>query len=269
MTSRGLFKVERLLSEAAAVAKPVLGIDTGSPTAYLGLTAGGRLLGGAMRQVTSHGAELPGAIGDLLRAADLTPRDLGAIAVGIGPGSFTGLRIGLSYAKGIALASGCALVGVPSLDALALAALEQAKLSNDALICSVVDARKGEVFAALYRVVSDALEKVSEDLLIVLEDLASHISGDVVFAGDSRAKDAAALLGVRGHVVAVLDTSKLDQRGPCLAVLGAAKMARGEIAQAATLEPLYIRPPEAAVKLAAKTGKVCVTEAVWSEETKN
>ncbi|HUA36526.1 MAG TPA: tRNA (adenosine(37)-N6)-threonylcarbamoyltransferase complex dimerization subunit type 1 TsaB [Candidatus Binataceae bacterium] len=268
MTSRDLSRVERLLHEAAAV-KPVLGIDTGSPNAYLGLTANGRVIGGAIGRVRSHGAELPGAIDELLRGAGLTARELGAIAVGIGPGSFTGLRIGLSYAKGIALASGCALVGVPSLDALALAALELAKSRDGMLICAVVDARKGEVFAALYRVVSDGLEKVSEDLLIVLEDLASHIAGDVVLAGDSRAKDAAALIGNRGHVVAVLDTSKLDQRGPCIAAIGAAKLARGDIAQAATLEPLYIRPPDAAVKLAAKSGQVRVTEAVWSEETKN
>jgi tRNA threonylcarbamoyladenosine biosynthesis protein TsaB len=266
MISRALFRVERLLTEAAA-ARPVLGIDTSSPIAYLGLTAGGRVAGRLMRPVLSHGADLPGVVDELLRGADLHPRDLGAIAVGLGPGSFTGLRIGLSYAKGMALALGCAVVGVPSLDTLALAAFEQAKTSHGALICSVVDARKGEVYAALYRIVSDTLEKVSEDQLIVLEKLASHITGDAIIAGDSRAKDVAALVAPRCHVVAVLDTSKLDERGPCVAAIGATLMARGEVAQATTLEPLYIRPPEAAVKLAAKAGTVGATEVVWSRET--
>jgi tRNA threonylcarbamoyladenosine biosynthesis protein TsaB len=266
MTSRELFRVERLLTEAAEL-KPILGLDTGSSTAYLGLAAAGRSEVAVSRTVKSHAAALPGAVDELLRSAELRLRDLGGIAVGIGPGSFTGLRIGLSYAKGVALASGCPVVGVPSLDALALSALEHAKSSRGTLICLVLDARKGEVFSALYRVVSDGLEKVSEDLLIVLEDLASHITGDVLLVGDSRAKDAAALLSSKGHVVAELDTSKLDQRGLCIASLGAAMIARGEIAQAATLEPLYIRPPEAAVKLAAKAGTVCATEVVWSKET--
>jgi len=231
--------------------------------------ANARIAGQLACAVTSHGAALPGAVQELLSSSKLGLRDLGAIAVGIGPGSFTGLRIGLSYAKGIAIASGCAVVGVPSLDAIASAALAEANLSEGTQICCVVDARKGEVYAALYRVVSDGLEKVSEELLVVLEDMASRVAGDVVFAGDVRAKDAAALLSPKGHVVAVLDTSKFLLRGPCVAAIGASMMSRGEIAEPATLEPMYIRPPEAAVKSAAKARPAFVTEGVWSEETKN
>ena len=268
MISRALFRVERLLKDAADQ-NPVLGIDTSSPIAYLGLVANGRIVEGLARPVSSHGAELPGYVDELLKRGDLLPRELGAIAVGIGPGSFTGLRIGLSYAKGIALASGCAVIAVPSLDALALTAFERAEASHGTLICAVVDARKGEVYSALYRVVSDTLEKVSEDQLIVLEKLASHITGEAIIAGDSRAKDAAALIDLKGHVAAVLDTSKLDERGSSVAAIGAAMMARGTVASTATLEPLYIRPPEAVVKLAAKAQTVSATEVVWSRETSN
>jgi tRNA threonylcarbamoyladenosine biosynthesis protein TsaB len=268
MTSRILCRVDRLLAEASGT-KPVLGLDTGTSTAFLGLVANGRIAGQLACPVTSHGAALPRAVDELLSASKLSLGDLGAIAVGIGPGSFTGLRIGLSYAKGIAMASGCAVVGVPSLDAIALTALGEANLSESTLICCVVDARKGEVYAALYGVVSDGLEKVSEELLVVLEDLASRVAGDVVFAGDMRAKDAAALFSPKGHVVAVLDTSKSVERGPCVAAIGAAMMSRGEIAEPATLEPMYIRPPEATVKPAAKPRPSFATEGVWSEETKN
>jgi tRNA threonylcarbamoyladenosine biosynthesis protein TsaB len=268
MTSRILCRVDRLLAEASE-AKPVLGLDTGSSIAFLGLVANARIAGQLVCPVESHGAALPRAVDELLRASKVALADLGAIAVGIGPGSFTGLRIGLSYAKGIAMASGCAVVGVPSLDAIALAALGEANLSEGTQICCVVDARKGEVYAALYGVVSDGLEKVSEELLVVLEDLASRVAGDVVFAGDMRAKDAAALFSPKGHVVAVLDTSKFLVRGPCVAAIGAAMLSRGEIAEPATLEPMYIRPPEATVKPAAKARPVLATEGVWSEETKN
>ncbi len=268
MTSRILCRVDRLLAEAAA-ATPVLGLDTGSSTAFLGVVAKGRIAGQLACPVTAHGAALPRAVDDLLKGSKIVLSDLGAVAVGIGPGSFTGLRIGLSYAKGIAMASGCAVIGVPSLDAMALAALGEANLSDGTQICCVVDARKGEVFAALYRVVSDGLEKVSEALLVVLEDLASRVAGDVVFAGDMRAKDAAALFSPKGHVVAVLDTSRFLVRGPCVAAIGAAIMSRGEVVEPATLEPMYIRPPEATVRSAAKPRPAFATEGVWSEETKN
>ena len=156
---------------------------------------------------------MPGAVDEILGAAGLTLGEVGAIAVGTGPGSFTGLRIGLSYAKGIAMASGCALVGIPSFDAMALSALERNNIETGRLICVVGDARKGEVYAALYRVVADGLEKQSEELVIALDHLASRIAEDVMFVGDERAKDAAALVESRGHGVAVFETGMLDLRG--------------------------------------------------------
>jgi tRNA threonylcarbamoyladenosine biosynthesis protein TsaB len=272
MTSRVLCRVNRLLEQAAAT-RPVLGLDTSTSIASLALIAGGRVAGSLQRPATSHGAALPGALDELLRAANVSIRDVGAIAVGTGPGSFTGLRIGLSYAKGIAMASGCALVGVPGFDAMALSALERDNTLDDTnlgrLVCVVVDARKGEVYAALYRVVADGLEKLSEELVIALEHLASRIAEDVMFVGDDRAKDAAALVESRGHRVAVFDTGTLDLRGVCVAALGGARFARGETDRAASLEPLYIRTPEATFKPTSKNPAGIGTEGVWSIERKN
>src|SRR5208282_6894994 len=251
MTSRVLCRVNRLLEQTAAV-RPVLGLDTSTPTASLALISGGRVAARIERPVTSHGAALPGAVGEVLAAAHLKIGDIGAIAIGTGPGSFTGLRIGLSYAKGIAMASGCALVGVPGFDAMALAALERNNIETGRLVCVVVDARKGEVYAALYRVVADGLEKLSEELVIALEHLASRITEDVMFVGDDRAKDAAALVESRGHRVAVFGTGMLALRGVCVAAIGAARFTRGETDRAASLEPLYIRTPEATFASAKK-----------------
>src|ERR1700733_9423093 len=209
MTSRVLCRVNRLLEQAAA-ARPVLGLDTSTSTATLALIASGKVVASIARPATSHGAALPGAVDEILRAAGLKIGELGAIAVGTGPGSFTGLRIGISYAKGIAMASGCALVGVPGFDAMALAALERNNLEPGRLGCVVADARKNEVYAGLYRVVADELEKLSGELVVALRHLASRITEDVMFVGDDRAKDAAALVESRGHRVAVFDTGKLD-----------------------------------------------------------
>jgi len=270
MTFRVLSKANDLLARTAGT-RPVLGIDTGTPIAALGLVVDGRIAGSISQPVTSHCASLPLAVDELLRASGLTPRDLGAIAVGIGPGSFTGLRIGLSYAKGLVMASGCAIVGVNSLDALAATALASPAAHQGVLVCPLVDARRGEVYAALYRIVSDGLEKLSEDLVVALEHLTSRIEGEVVLVGDSRANDAAALLSSRGLGVAVLDICSLDSRGGLLAAIGAARFSRGEIDRPASLEPLYLRPPAAALK--SRSGQsaqaVSRTEDLWSDERKN
>jgi tRNA threonylcarbamoyladenosine biosynthesis protein TsaB len=268
MTSRVLCRVSRLLENAAAT-RPVLGLDTATPIASLALIADGRVAASIARPVTSHGAALPAAVDELLGAAGQAIGGLGAIAVGTGPGSLTGLRIGLSYAKGIAMASGCALVGVPGFDAIALAALERNNIDPDRLVCVIGDARKGEVYAALYRVVAEGLEKLSEESVVALEHLASRIAEDVMFVGDQRAKDAAALVESRGHRVAVFETGMLDLRGVCVAALGGARFTRGETDRAASLEPLYIRTPEATFKPTSKNPAGIGTEGVWSIERKN
>src|SRR5579863_6313898 len=93
---------EPLLAVGAS-AGPILGLDTGSTVASLGIVAAGHLRASISRPVRSHGSDLPTAIEEVLRMAGLKLRDLTAIAVALGPGSFTGLRIGLSYAKGLAM----------------------------------------------------------------------------------------------------------------------------------------------------------------------
>jgi tRNA threonylcarbamoyladenosine biosynthesis protein TsaB len=268
MTSRVLCRVNRLLENAAAT-RPVLGLDTSTSVASLALIRGGRVAASIARPVTSHGAALPAAVEELLGAAGQAIGGLGAIAVGIGPGSYTGLRIGISYAKGIAMAIGCALVGVPGFDAIALSALERNNVDPGRLVCVIGDARKGEVYGALYRGVADGLEKLSEESVVTLEHLASRIAEDVMFVGDERAKDAAALVESRGHRVAVFFTGMLDLRGVCVAALGGARFTRGETDRAASLEPLYIRTPEATFRPTSKNPADIGTEGVWSIERKN
>jgi tRNA threonylcarbamoyladenosine biosynthesis protein TsaB len=181
--------------------------------------------------------------------AGLKLRDLTAIAVALGPGSFTGLRIGLSYAKGLAMALGLRLVGVPTLDAMALCAVGSRFVRSGVTICPVLDARKGEVYAALYRAVDDALEKVVGEQVAPLEDFALRISGEVVFIGESKAEDARMLLSLKGRSAATVDGAELRaSMGGLIAALGAARVARNDVDDIVALEPLYLRPPDASTR---------------------
>ncbi|HLK86697.1 MAG TPA: tRNA (adenosine(37)-N6)-threonylcarbamoyltransferase complex dimerization subunit type 1 TsaB [Candidatus Binataceae bacterium] len=225
-----------------------MGIETGGPRADLALIDAGRVMAEASHPVLSHGAELPEAAGRLLASAGLALNELRAIAVGIGPGSFTGLRIGLSYAKGLALATGCALAGIPSLDSLALTAVAEDRTAPGRLICPVLDARKGEVYAALYRTTGDGLEKLSDDLVVTLANLVPHLGTDVLLVGDAKAAEACALAARAGGQATCLELGVLSLRGRVVAALGAARVAAGAADNAFVMEPLYVRTAEATFK---------------------
>jgi tRNA threonylcarbamoyladenosine biosynthesis protein TsaB len=265
MTSRVSFRADALLGSSASVG-PVLGLDTGSPVASAGLVARGCLLAQASHAADTHGASVPQLVEDLVRSAGLSVRDLKGIAVAIGPGSFTGLRIALSYAKGMASALRCPVAGVPSLDALALCALESGALAMGATVCPVIDARKAEVYAALYQVVPDGLEKLSDDLVVNLEWLVSRVPDNAVLVGDQRAADAESIISARGRRTMVLADSELPLRGRLVAALGALMLARGEADNPVTLEPLYVRPPEATLKVAGARRRNTNAEGLWSRE---
>jgi tRNA threonylcarbamoyladenosine biosynthesis protein TsaB len=220
------------------------------------------VLAEASHAVASHGAELPEAVAGLLEVAGLAVGRLKAIAIGIGPGSFTGLRVGLSYAKGLKLAIGCALLGIPSLDTLALTALaEISATAAPRLICPVLDARKGEVYAALYRTSGNGLEKLSDDLVVTLENLAPHLGTDVLLVGDAKAEEACRWVVRVGGRATCLEMTGLRLRGRVVAALGAARLVTGEADNAFVLEPLYVRSAEAIFKAGPLTSGVRVNGA--------
>ncbi|MBV8053897.1 MAG: tRNA (adenosine(37)-N6)-threonylcarbamoyltransferase complex dimerization subunit type 1 TsaB [Deltaproteobacteria bacterium] len=234
---------QRLLAESAA-AGVVLGIDTGGPIGSFGIVADGRLATAATRSSPYHGFELPSIVDEVLETAGACLNDLTAIAVAIGPGSFTGLRVGLSYAKGIAAARKISIVGVSSLDALVLCV--GSGLPEGASVYPVIDARKGEVYTGLYRFIAGALEKTSGDLVISLAHLIAGLADGAVFVGDAMAQQAYSMARANGRWAVLSENAGLYLRGSFVAAIGAAKKARKETDVIATLEPLYLRPPDSA-----------------------
>jgi tRNA threonylcarbamoyladenosine biosynthesis protein TsaB len=237
---------QHLLADAAE-SGVVLGIDTGGPIASFGIVAYGRLAAVATGAPPSHASGLPAAVDEVLDTAGVGFNDLSAIAVARGPGSFTGLRVGVSYAKGIAAAGKIAIVGVSSLDALALCAASG--LAEGAIIYPVIDARKGEVYTGLYRFVTGALQKISGDLVVSLASLVAGLGDDeAIFVGYSPAKQACSLAQANGRRAVLMENGGLNLRGSFVAAIGAAKVAHKETDVIATLEPIYLRPPDSATR---------------------
>ncbi len=111
----------------------------------------------AISESRSPSQILPEAVGDILRSHGHTIRDLTGLVVTLGPGSFTGIRVALSFCKGIHASTGVPLLGVPTLDALAFALVDR----EGSYLCPLVDAKKSEVFLSLYHVAGGVLTRLS------------------------------------------------------------------------------------------------------------
>ncbi|MEY1640358.1 tRNA (adenosine(37)-N6)-threonylcarbamoyltransferase complex dimerization subunit type 1 TsaB [Tenuifilum osseticum] len=137
----------------------------------------------------AHSTMLPRLISDVLTAASLTPSQIDAVAVSKGPGSYTGLRIGVSMAKGICYTSGIPLIGVCSLQAMAVGiTLSNYNLPADALLCPMIDARRMEVYCALY---NSQGEPVSDVRAVIVDEnsFAEFLQNQkIVFFGNGSSK---------------------------------------------------------------------------------
>ncbi|MDD5746615.1 MAG: tRNA (adenosine(37)-N6)-threonylcarbamoyltransferase complex dimerization subunit type 1 TsaB [Candidatus Omnitrophica bacterium] len=131
-------------------------------------------------QDRQHGRLLIPTIDAVLRKSGYALADIDCCGVNIGPGSFTGLRIGVATLKGLCLASGKPLIGFSSLDALALRVQEQARL-----ICPVIDAKRQQVYSALFYSAGNDIRRKGTYFLGPVDVLLKKISGDVIFTGDA------------------------------------------------------------------------------------
>jgi len=207
----------------------VLGIDTSSVIISAALVDGDALLAERTDTVAHNRTGLLTMIDALFADAAVRPLDLDAVAVGAGPGSFTGLRIGMATAKGIAFAIGKPLWAVSS-----LAALAYPHLSPDAPVVAVLDARRGEVYAGAY---DHTGALMGTERVLPPSELAAFAPPGARFTGDAAATytDLATLPGVWGTTPTARAVAALALAGNHVDVLvGGA--------------PTYIRPSEAEVK---------------------
>ncbi len=165
----------------------VLGIESATLAQGVALVEDERCVGEVsyLAEGTRGGRLLP-AVDDVLRKAGVAPKDLDAVAVSVGPGSFTGLRVGLATAKGLALGTGASLVGVSTLEVLAEGYSVPA--GPDITICALLDAYRGEVYMALFRWRGERLERLSADAVLAPDAVAAAVEGTAHLIGNGAAR---------------------------------------------------------------------------------
>lgn len=214
-----------------------MAVETSTLAGGVALLDGERVIGEYLLDVRiTHSERLMPAIDRLLGDAGWTTASLEGLAVAVGPGSFTGLRIGLSAVKGLAWALGIAVAPVPTLDAMA-ASLPFAALP----VCPVLHARRHEVYCSLYRWDGATMRREWDYLALAPEDLAERLAEPTVLLGEP----APAIFSRHARIA---PPHRRMPSAAAVGVLGLARFGAGEVVSAIELSPFYLRPPEAELK---------------------
>lgn len=187
----------------------------------------------------THSERILHGVDQILRGAGLHPQDIQGVAVGLGPGSFTGIRIALSTAKGLALALSIPLVGVPTLEAMAH---NVPFWPQD--ICPMVDARRGHVYGAVFQAAYRSMEQKEGQRVRELTSWLRVFSDATIFLGTGAVayrETIRKILGSRAHFP---PAELLHPRAAVIARLGLERMNSGVADDLDHLEPLYLKRSE-------------------------
>lgn len=217
----------------------LLAIDTSTDTASVALAWEGRVLSElTWHSEQNHSRELLPAAEFLLRQAKATIKDVTAVAVAKGPGSYNGLRVGMSTAKGLCLALGIPLIGVGTLEVEAFP-----KAGTGLPICPVFEAGRGELAAATYRLLEGDWKQLQEEHITTVEVLCQGIQEPTVFCGQMAPSTATQIRECLGERAIFVEGAALLRRAGYLAELGWRRLKVGLTDDIATLQPLYLRRP--------------------------
>lgn len=222
----------------------ILGITTS--TQQVGCAIGGHegvLASSHSSRGRRHAETLTPAIDFITRQARVDLSEISAVAVDVGPGLFTGLRVGVATAKAIAFALRVPMVGVESLDLLAFAVRHSPRM-----IHAVIDARRGEVFTASYRQVPGGVQRLADPSVATPDDLVSDLiasDDECLLVGDGAIRYRQQFEDVRR--VDICEHSLAHPSAGALVQLAHAKAVREDFVNTWEVEPLYLRPPDAEI----------------------
>ena len=221
----------------------ILAFETSAKAASVALVENGKLLGESYQNTgMTHSQTLMVMAEDTLKAAGKTVRDLSAVAVAEGPGSFTGVRIGVAAAKGLAWGGNLPCYGISTLEAMAVSLG-----AFQGYVCPVMDARRSQVYNALFYVNCGKLERIAPDRAIALKELGEELKmleGPIFLVGDGSVLCYNTLSGeIPG--LALPPEHRMHQRAAGVALLAEEKAAAGESGDGAALTPNYLRLSQA------------------------
>ena len=220
-----------------------LAFETSAKAASVALTENGKLLGESYQNTgLTHSQTLMVMAEDLLKQCGKTMSDVTAVAVAEGPGSFTGVRIGVAAAKGLSWGGQIPCYGVSTLEAMAVSLG-----IYEGHICACMDARRNQVYNALFLVDNGNMERVSDDRAIALADLKeelAHIDGPIFLVGDGSQLTYKTLSGEIGNLI-LPPEHRMHQRAVGVALLAEKKQSSGETGDGNALSPNYLRLSQA------------------------
>ena len=210
-------------------------LDTSTRKVGLALFDGVQILSEVMWQTKDyHTVELAPSVADMLARSDVKVTDLTALAVAIGPGSFTGLRIGLALAKGLALANRLPLVGVPSLDILAAA-----QPVRQGLMVAILRAGRGRLAVGWYQASNGAWRLRGAPAALTAQELSESIQEPTLVCGELTEEEQR-LLGRKRKNVILAPAAQSVRRPAWLAELGWKRWLTGRVDDPNTLSPIYL-----------------------------
>lgn len=234
----------------------ILAIDTSTMLGGIAIMDDAGLIAESRLNVrTTHSERLMTEIEHCLKQSGLNINDMDVFAVAIGPGSFTGIRIGLSTVKGFSYATGKPVVSVPTLEALAW----NFPYSRYP-VCTMFDARKKEVYAALFKWEDKGFQRLMPEKTSDAGDFCRAIAGlpgcssvashtdRVIFAGEAALLYRDAITGVMQDKAVFASPEKMVVSPASVASLAVKKAERGDFSEPLTLAPLYLRKSEAELK---------------------
>lgn len=221
----------------------ILALETSAKACSAAVTEDGSIVASCYQNTgLTHSRTLMPMVESMLRGADLTLGDCGAVAVAVGPGSFTGLRIGVAAAKGLAFAAELPTIGVSTLEGMALS------LScKDGLIICAMDARRNQVYNALFEAKDGLMTRLTDDRAIGLAELLEELKDDprpktVVGDGGMLCQNYLAEQGVSCQLA---PARLLHQHAVGVALVAERLASEGKFLSPQALSPVYLRPAQA------------------------
>lgn len=235
----------------------ILALETSAGPASCAVTQNGRVLASAyVNTPLTHSQTLLPMVEDMLKNAALSLADMDALAVAAGPGSFTGVRIGVAALKGLAFAHNTPCVAVSTLAAIAQGG---AGIGFEGVVCAAMDARCRQVYTACFAATAEGLRRLTPDEAMATDELKNRLISykkPILLLGDG-----AELCYTEFHgdpalpVLHLAPPTRRYQQATEVAAVAAAMAAAGETVSAEELRPIYLRLPQAERELRARMGR--------------